>query len=437
MKVEGLEVDTGIGCKLWEGVVIMEFDGGGNVFVADGSARSLERSGTSVSDEETRAVADHDIVRTCQNVPEAAMVLERLSLDHLCWRITELEQDEKMDTSWLYVLESHRFGSGQDMDEEEVFEGRQLLALLPELFEERQPELLRFAGFADAGKMAWHMCLLELSMLPDVFARAIKGIMVGEMADGEGFDPSTYPMSHNQRKECEIEVSRRCDCWCTHFGKRPRMACIPHSRNALWLIVKESCDRVLHHPLLYACQGVRYRRLEVILTTKIDKLGNAGETVKVAPGYFRNHLMPKLLAVPNIEKYAHLIREQRKIYQPVEEEEVKVVKKTVDGEKREYEKAARRLENARLVLKRLPDIAKLRSRESKDDPIHLRSPVTKEELVAEVARQLSVNIEPENLHLPTSMSTFGEYEVPLRLPRSIPLPEGKVQWTLNVKVRGK
>ncbi|KAL5772325.1 hypothetical protein ACOSQ2_012249 [Xanthoceras sorbifolium] len=215
------------------------------------------------------------------------------------------------------------------------------------------------------------------------------------------------------------------------------MACIPHSRNALRLIVKESCDRVLHHPLLYACQGVRYRRLEVILTTKIDKLGNAGETVKVAPGYFRNHLMPKLLAVPNIEKYAHLIREQRKIYQPVEEEEVKVVKKTVDGEKREYEKAARRLENAQLVLKRLPDIAKLRSRESKDDPIHLRSPVTKEELVAEVARQLSVNIEPENLHLPTSMSTFGEYEVPLRLPRSIPLPEGKVQWTLNVKVRGK
>ncbi|TXG70022.1 hypothetical protein EZV62_004957 [Acer yangbiense] len=209
------------------------------------------------------------------------------------------------------------------------------------------------------------------------------------------------------------------------------MAYIQQGRNAL------RPDRILHHPILYACQGVRYRRLEVILTTKIDKLGNAGETVKVAPGYFRNHLMPKLLAVPNIEKYAHLIREQRKIYQPVEEEEVKVVKKTVDGEAKEYEKAARRLENARLVLRRLPDLAKLRSRASKDDPIHLRSPVTKEEIVAEVARQLSINIEPENLYLPTQMSTFGEYEVPLRLPRSIPLPEGKVQWTLNIKVRGK
>ena len=45
----------------------------------------------------------------------------------------------------------------------------------------------------------------------------------------------------------------------------------------------------------------------------IEKLGKAGQTVKVAPGHFRNHLMPKLLAVPNIEKFAHLIREQRKV----------------------------------------------------------------------------------------------------------------------------
>ncbi|GAY64261.1 hypothetical protein CUMW_232150, partial [Citrus unshiu] len=212
------------------------------------------------------------------------------------------------------------------------------------------------------------------------------------------------------------------------------MAFTQHGRNALRQITKESSDRVLHHPLLFSCQGVRYRRLEVILTTKVDKLGKAGETVKVAPGYFRNHLMPKLLAVPNIEKFAHLIREQRRICQPVEEEEVKVIRKSEDNMSREFEKAARRLENARLVLRRFPNIEKLRSRASKDDPIELRSPVTKEELVAEVARQLSISIEPENLHLPSPLSAFGEYEVPMRLPKAIPLPEGKVQWTLNVKI---
>ena len=45
----------------------------------------------------------------------------------------------------------------------------------------------------------------------------------------------------------------------------------------------------------------------------IEKLDKAGDTVRVAPGYFRNHLMPKLFAVPNIDKFAYPIREQRKV----------------------------------------------------------------------------------------------------------------------------
>ncbi|KAK9199047.1 hypothetical protein WN944_014234 [Citrus x changshan-huyou] len=184
------------------------------------------------------------------------------------------------------------------------------------------------------------------------------------------------------------------------------MALTQHGRNALRQITKESSDRVLHHPLLFSCQGVRYRRLE-----KVDKLGKAGETVKICQ--------------PEEEE------------EEEEEEEVRVIRKSEDNMSREFEKAARRLENARLVLRRFPNIEKLRSRASKDDPVELRSRVTKEELVVEVARQLSFSIEPENLHLPSPLSAFREYEVPMRLPKAIPLPEGKVQWILNVKVRGK
>ncbi|KAI3915146.1 hypothetical protein MKW98_011491 [Papaver atlanticum] len=55
-----------------------------------------------------------------------------------------------------------------------------------------------------------------------------------------------------------------------------------------------------------------YRKLEVILTTSVENLGKAGETVKVAPGYFRNDWMPDMFPVPDIEKYAYLIREQHK-----------------------------------------------------------------------------------------------------------------------------
>ncbi|KAL8238203.1 hypothetical protein R6Q59_019284 [Mikania micrantha] len=204
------------------------------------------------------------------------------------------------------------------------------------------------------------------------------------------------------------------------------MVCLQYGRNILRRSKVLSSESVLHHPLFYGGQGVRYRKLEVILTTNIDKLGKAGETVKVAPGHFRNHLMPKLLAVPNIDKFAYLVSEQRKIYQPMEVEEVKVVPKTEEDTMKEYLKAARRLENAKLVLRRFIKI-----------DTELRSPVDKDEIISEVARQLGVCIEPENLQLTSPLSSLGEFVVPLRLPKSLPLPEGKVQWTLDVKIRKK
>ncbi|ONK59068.1 uncharacterized protein A4U43_C08F2650 [Asparagus officinalis] len=196
-----------------------------------------------------------------------------------------------------------------------------------------------------------------------------------------------------------------------------------------------SSDRITNS-LLFSAQGLRFRKLDVILTTTIDKLGKAGDTVKVAPGYFRNHLMPKLLAVPNIEKFAYLVREQRKLYQH-EEKEIEVSKakeeilETTDdtskeNKMKEYQTAAIRLHNGRLGLRRLVKVDN-----------ELRTPVTKEELVAEVARQLNICIYPENLNLASPLTTVGEYEVPLRLPREIPRPEGTLQWTLKVKVRRK
>ncbi|RZC89960.1 hypothetical protein C5167_029022 [Papaver somniferum] len=196
------------------------------------------------------------------------------------------------------------------------------------------------------------------------------------------------------------------------------------------LIKPQRCSDSITHPLLFASQGLRYRKLEVILTT----LGNAGETVKVAPGYFRNHLMPKMFAVPNFEKYAYFIRQQRKFHQPEEVETVvKVVPKTKEDKMKEYQTAAKRLDNARLVLRRQIRVNK----DSGTTVYELQSPVTRDELSDEVARQLCVDIQPENLYLPEPFSTVGSFEVPLHLPKSIPLPEGKVRWTLDVKVRAK
>lgn len=182
-------------------------------------------------------------------------------------------------------------------------------------------------------------------------------------------------------------------------------------------------------PWTSIARGIRYRKqLECILTTDINKLGKAGEIVKVAPGYFRNHLMPKLLAVPNRDQYAYLIREQQKLYQRHEEEEkTVVVQKTGEEQMEEYKSAARRLDRGLVGLRRLVlNYGK-----------ELRYPVTKEELLAEVQRQLGVILQEENLVMPSNITMCGKHEILLRLPKSLPLPGGKPQISLKIKVQRK
>nr|CAB3479791.1 unnamed protein product [Digitaria exilis] len=179
------------------------------------------------------------------------------------------------------------------------------------------------------------------------------------------------------------------------------------SARAALLLQRQCLGAAAANPYIFSGHGLRYRKLEVILTTTIDKLGKAGDVVKVAPGHFRNHLMPKMLAVPNMDKFVILIREQRKLYQR-EEEVVKEVTKEDDDARlqeerlKQYQTAAKRLDNALLV-----------------------------------ARQLNINIHPDNIHLQSPLASLGEFELPLRLPLDIPRPEGKLQWTLNVKIRRK
>ncbi|PWZ29210.1 hypothetical protein Zm00014a_011361 [Zea mays] len=79
---------------------------------------------------------------------------------------------------------------------------------------------------------------------------------------------------------------------------------------------------------------------------------------------------------------------------------------------KQYQTAAKRLDNALLVLRRFISTGN-----------ELCTPVTKDEIVSEVARQLNINIHPENLHLHSPLASLGEFELPLRLPQNIPCPE--------------
>ncbi len=49
------------------------------------------------------------------------------------------------------------------------------------------------------------------------------------------------------------------------------------------------------------------------LLQPMERLGQAGQIVKVAPGYARNRLIPEMLALPAIEKFVLLVQNQLKV----------------------------------------------------------------------------------------------------------------------------
>src|SRR5262249_40654074 len=61
--------------------------------------------------------------------------------------------------------------------------------------------------------------------------------------------------------------------------------------------------------------------MEVILREHVDNLGKRGEVVKVAPGYARNFLLPRKLALPVTDGNKKLIERERKLAESREAEE--------------------------------------------------------------------------------------------------------------------
>jgi large subunit ribosomal protein L9 len=54
--------------------------------------------------------------------------------------------------------------------------------------------------------------------------------------------------------------------------------------------------------------------MEVILREDIEKLGSRGQVVKVAPGYARNFLLPKRLAVAATESNKKIVEQERQAH---------------------------------------------------------------------------------------------------------------------------
>ena len=54
--------------------------------------------------------------------------------------------------------------------------------------------------------------------------------------------------------------------------------------------------------------------MDVILREDVDKLGTRGQLVKVSPGYARNFLLPKRLAVEASESNKKIVEQERQAH---------------------------------------------------------------------------------------------------------------------------
>jgi large subunit ribosomal protein L9 len=139
--------------------------------------------------------------------------------------------------------------------------------------------------------------------------------------------------------------------------------------------------------------------MKVILKQDVDKLGKAGDVVKVAPGYGRNYLIPRKLALeatPGNIKIAEI-------------EKVSQARK----DHREKESATIL---AREIVKLSPTI-----RRKTGEGGSLYGSVTAID-IADFLNTHKIDIDKRKIQLEEPIKTIGEFEVPIRLHRDVTVP---------------
>jgi large subunit ribosomal protein L9 len=136
--------------------------------------------------------------------------------------------------------------------------------------------------------------------------------------------------------------------------------------------------------------------MEVILREDIEKLGHRGQVVKVAPGYARNFLLPKRLAVAATDANKKIVEQERESYL---RREAKV--------KTEAEDLSKLMEGVALTVAR-----------KAGDEGHLFGSVTAQDITDALAAK-GYTIDRRKIQLDEPIKNVGEYKVPVKLHREV------------------
>jgi large subunit ribosomal protein L9 len=143
---------------------------------------------------------------------------------------------------------------------------------------------------------------------------------------------------------------------------------------------------------------------KVLLQTDVENLGSGGEIVRVRPGFARNFLLPRGLAVPATA--GNLAR-------------VEDLKKAATARKQaemvEAQELAKKLEGGSVKI----------TRAAGDEGKMFGSVTSKD--IGDAFEKLGVTIDRKKIHLAEPIKSLGTFEVPLKL-------HGAVSVTLKVEV---
>jgi large subunit ribosomal protein L9 len=136
--------------------------------------------------------------------------------------------------------------------------------------------------------------------------------------------------------------------------------------------------------------------MEVILREDIEKLGHRGEVVKVAPGYARNFLLPKKLAVAATDSNKKIVAQEREAW---------------------LKREAKAKGEAQDLAKLLSDVTITITQKAGEEG-HLFGSVTAKD-IADALEQQKYNIDRKKVLLEDHIKQVGEYKVPVRVHREV------------------
>jgi large subunit ribosomal protein L9 len=131
--------------------------------------------------------------------------------------------------------------------------------------------------------------------------------------------------------------------------------------------------------------------MRVILRKDVDKLGTAGESVKVSDGYARNFLMPRGLA-----------------YEATADNERRIVREKKEGEAA----AAARIAEAKDLAARLAGASVTVQVKADGDTVY--GSVGAAEIVAAIANEHGIKVDPAACRLEQPIKKIGTHDVPFR-----------------------